>query len=154
MCMLESVKRRIAAKGAYWRRQLDQRHATRRNTPEKRARWNRRSNTRYKTNVQTRLAHYLRSRIKKAVKRDQRAGSAVRDLGCSIDAFKSYLEALFSSRMSWDNYGEWHLDHIRPLAAFDLTDRAQFLVACHYTNYQPLWAADNLSKGARSPATG
>ena len=53
--------------------------------------------------------------------------------------------------MTWDNYGYdgWHLDHKTPLAAFDLTDREEFLQACHYTNYQPLWSLDNLRKGAK-----
>lgn len=48
--------------------------------------------------------------------------------------------------MSWDNWGEWHLDHVLELALFDLTDREQFLKAVHYTNYQPLWEAENLAK--------
>jgi len=48
--------------------------------------------------------------------------------------------------MLWSNYGEWHIDHIKPLASFDLSDRKQLLEACHYTNLQPLWAQDNLSK--------
>lgn len=43
---------------------------------------------------------------------------------------------------------KWHIDHIKPLAYFDLTDKVQFLVACNYINLQPLWAKDNLSKGA------
>jgi hypothetical protein len=53
--------------------------------------------------------------------------------------------------MSWDNWTTdgWHIDHIKPLASFDLTDRQQLLLACHYTNLQPLWAIDNLSKGDR-----
>jgi len=50
--------------------------------------------------------------------------------------------------MTWDNWtlDGWHIDHIKPLASFDLTDRKQLLEACHYTNLQPLWAKDNLTK--------
>ncbi len=51
--------------------------------------------------------------------------------------------------MSWDNYGEWHIDHIVPLSSFDLTDKSQVNKVCHYTNLQPLWAIDNLRKGDR-----
>lgn len=51
--------------------------------------------------------------------------------------------------MTWENYGEWHLDHIKPLVSFDLTKRVQFLETCHYTNYQPLWAKDNLTKSGK-----
>ena len=72
----------------------------------------------------------------------------VKDLGCSIEDFKKYIESKFQNGMSWENYGHdtWHLDHITPLDAFNLSDRNQFLVASHYTNYQPLWAKDNYSK--------
>ena len=52
--------------------------------------------------------------------------------------------------MTWENYGRmgWHMDHIIPLANFDLTDRQQFLEACHYTNLQPLWWQENLMKSS------
>jgi hypothetical protein len=48
--------------------------------------------------------------------------------------------------MSWDNYGEWQIDHIKPLSKFDLTDRQQLHEACNFNNLQPLWAEDNLAK--------
>ena len=53
--------------------------------------------------------------------------------------------------MNWKNYGfrGWHIDHIKPLSSFDLSDRNQLLEACHYTNLQPLWWYENLSKGVK-----
>jgi len=67
-----------------------------------------------------------------------------------VPELMAYLEALFTPGMTWDNRGlyGWHIDHIKPLASFDLTDREQFLQACHYTNLQPLWWQDNLKKGS------
>lgn len=106
--------------------------------------------TKYKTDIQFRLGLSLRHRLKRGLRRnEQKAGSAVRDLGCSVPFLKTYLESLFKPGMSWSNWAHkgWHIDHIVPLSAFDLTDREQFLRACHYTNLQPLWAAENLAKG-------
>ena len=102
-----------------------------------------------KNNIKFKLPSILRRRLRCALKGNYKTGSAVKDLGCSIDELKSYLESKFLSGMSWDNYGfyGWHIDHIKPLASFDLTDRKQFLEACHYKNLQPLWAKDNLIKG-------
>ena len=62
-----------------------------------------------------------------------------------------WLEARFTPGMTWDNYGEWHIDHVRPLASFDLTDVEQCKAACHYSNLQPLRARDNMAKGDRFP---
>lgn len=99
---------------------------------------------------QVRLANALRNRLNNAVRRNHKSGSAVADLGCSIVFFIEYIERQFSPGMSWDNWGRegshWNLDHKRPLSSFDLTDRAQFLAACHYTNLQPLWATANAAK--------
>lgn len=101
--------------------------------------------------IQFKLSKSLRSRLKSAIKYNQKVGSAVRDLGCSIEDLKKYLESSFQPGMTWDNYGQfgWHIDHIKPLYGFDLTNREQLLEACHYTNLQPLWWRENLSKGAR-----
>jgi len=97
-----------------------------------------------------RLRVILRSRLNSAMAGRQKTGSAVLDLGCSISELRAHLAAQFTPGMTWDNYGlrGWHIDHITPLASFDLTDREQLLQACHYSNLQPLWASDNLTKGA------
>lgn len=93
----------------------------------------------------------LRTRLYIAVKKNYKAGSAVKDLGCSIQQLKIYLESKFKPGMTWNNWTRigWHIDHIRPLADFDLANREEFLKACHYTNLQPLWAKDNLIKNDR-----
>lgn len=105
------------------------------------------------------LKDYLRSRLRLAMLSKQKTGSAVKDLGCSIEELIFYIEEKFYDNprtgecMSWDNYGNrgykeegWHIDHIIPLNHFNLEDRDQFLQSCHYTNLQPLWALDNLRK--------
>ena len=71
-------------------------------------------------------------------------------LGCSIENFKNYLESLFKSGMTWENYGKgkgkWEIDHIRPCASFDLTDAEQQKQCFHYTNLQPMWGHINCAK--------
>jgi hypothetical protein len=92
------------------------------------------------------LLLYLRNRLNSAIKRGSKQGSAVRDLGCSIDELKAHLEKQFKTGMTWDNWGEWHIDHIIPLASFNLTDREQLLKAVNFSNLQPLWAKENILK--------
>jgi hypothetical protein len=106
------------------------------------------------TNIQSKLAHRLRERLRCALKRSAKTGSAVRDLGCSVAFLVKHIEAQFTIGMSWKNWGvgvgRWNVDHIEPLSKFDLTDRKQLLLACHYTNLRPLWALENMSKGAKA----
>jgi len=101
-----------------------------------------------KTDIQYKLSCNLRSRLNTAFNSNYKDGSAVRDLGCTIEKLKQHLESKFQPGMTWDNWTTdgWHIDHIKPLASFDLTDRKQLLEACHYTNLQPLWAKDNIIK--------
>ena len=100
---------------------------------------------RIKNNPNFRIARLLRRRLYNAVK-CKKAGSAVDDCGCTVDVLRLHLEKQFKEGMSWSNYGEWHVDHIKPLGLFDLSDREQFLEACHYTNLRPLWKLDNLCR--------
>ena len=100
----------------------------------------------YNNNLLFKIGVLLRARLYHAIKDDQKSGSAISDLGCSIDVFKSYFESKFQEGMTWENHGEWHIDHIRPLSSFDLTNEEEFKTACNYSNLQPLWAEDNLKK--------
>lgn len=106
-------------------------------------------NDRYKNDPVFKLEVVLRSRFRMAIKNNSKRGSVIRDLGCTIKELKEYLESMFQEGMNWGNWAVrgWHIDHIKPLSAFDLTNRGELLEACHYTNLQPLWAIDNISKG-------
>jgi hypothetical protein len=105
---------------------------------------------RYKEDPEYLLKKRLRSSIRYAVKNYASVGtrklSALEILGCSLEEFKDYLSSKFKAGMSWDNHGEWHIDHIRPCSSFDLSNPEQQRICFHYTNLQPLWALENLRK--------
>jgi hypothetical protein len=107
--------------------------------------------TRLRTDARFRLALLLRTRLRAALRGGYKNGSAVRDLGCSIAKLRQHLERQFKPGMTWGNWSRtgWHIDHIRPLASFDLGDPSQLKAAVHYTNLQPLWAIENLKKATR-----
>ena len=118
-----------------------------RSKPETKHRNNERSKTRRQTDLNYKMACYLRNRMNMAIRNGQKAGSAVTDLGISIETFNMYIEAQFEDGMTWENHGTlWHIDHIKPLCEFDLTDREQFLEAANWMNQRPLWKKDNLKK--------
>lgn len=84
--------------------------------------------------------------ISRGYKAGTRGGSSIKNLGCTIPELQDYIAAKFERGMSWENHGQWHLDHIIPLDSFDLLDDEQYKRACHYTNLQPLWAKENIAK--------
>jgi len=109
-----------------------------------------REKERIKSDLNFKIKKMLRSRLSGAIKEGAKSGSAVTNLGCSIDFFKLYTEEQFKQGMTWENRGNgkdsWQLDHIVPLYKFDLTDPTQLAKACHYTNLQPLWHKDHMVK--------
>lgn len=103
--------------------------------------------------INAKISRNLRSRLSIALKTNQKTGSAVRDLGCSVDELKKHLESQFYESdegvpMSWNNYGRggWELDHIKPLSLFDLSNPEQLKLACHYSNLAPAWVSHNRAK--------
>jgi hypothetical protein len=123
-------------------------------TKEKQSQYNKQAyekrKVRYANDVNFRLAANLRNRLNKAIKNNYKVGSAVKDLGCSIEDFKKYIESKFQTGMTWGNWSRdgWHIDHIVPLYKLDLTNLEQFKIACNYTNMQPLWVEDHKLKTA------
>lgn len=109
---------------------------------------------RSKTDINFSLARSVRRRLLCALSGNFKNGSAVNDLGCSIEEFKTYISIFFynnprtKEEMTWENRGRfgWHIDHKKPLSQFNLQDRKEFLEAVHFTNQQPLWWFDNLNK--------
>ena len=117
------------------------------NKPETKKKNNERRKSRKQADPNYKIAENLRSRMNAAIRNGQKAGSAVDDLGISVEAFRMYLAEQFEEGMTWENHGTlWHVDHIKPLCQFDLTDRDQFLEAANWMNQRPLWAIDNLKK--------
>jgi hypothetical protein len=93
--------------------------------------------------------HHIRSNIKNTFKRGNnqfRKGARTETiLGCTIEEFRLHIEKQFTEGMSFENHGEWHLDHIKPISL--ATTEEEVIALNHYTNFQPLWAEDNLRKG-------
>lgn len=102
-----------------------------------------------RTNVQFRLRMNIARRVLGALKRNSKLARTQQLVGCNFSFLRSWIQQKFKPGMAWNNYGEWHIDHIIPCAAFDLSRLEQQRQCFHYTNLQPLWAADNFEKGAR-----
>lgn len=93
--------------------------------------------------VRTRIWYALK---RKRVTKREKTSELV---GCSFLFLKKHLEAQFREGMSWDKPNSFHIDHIKPLSSFDLTDPEQLKAACHWSNLQPLYPEENLRKGAK-----
>jgi hypothetical protein len=108
-------------------------------------------NKRYQEDPDYKLTQNLRKRARDALKGTDKSKRTMELIGCTIDELKLHLEKQFTTGMSWDTYcyKGWHIDHIIPCASFDLTDPVQQKKCFHYTNLQPLWWDDNISKGAK-----
>ena len=94
------------------------------------------------------LIDRARSRVRSALLRCRtpKRQQTLKLIGCTAVFLRAWIESKFLPGMTWGNIREWHVDHIIPLSAFDLTDECQQAAAFHYTNLQPLWAKDNLRK--------
>lgn len=104
----------------------------------------------YIENLEHKLGNILRYRLWYSLKREsiEKNLSSMTLVGCTKEELIKYIESKFQEGMTWENWSMngWHIDHIRPIASFDLSDPQQLHECFHYTNLQPLWAEDNLKK--------
>jgi hypothetical protein len=94
---------------------------------------------------------HLRSIVSNRVRTALKGGKSkhsIEYLGCNIDEFKDHIGAQFKPGMTWDNHGEWHIDHIVPIK-YENPSIEEVMERLHFTNTQPLWADENISKGNR-----
>jgi len=107
---------------------------------------------RRKENVNYKIKSNLRNRLCRAVRKGYKSGSAVNDLGCSIEFLKENFKGRFYKdengiMMTWENWGVvWELDHVYPLDAVNLNDRTEFLAVNNWQNLQPLTCKENGNK--------
>jgi hypothetical protein len=116
--------------------------------PETRKLINKRRREKTATNPQFAIGLRVRGRISKALKLvgAVKSKSTRELLGCSFEFLKQHIESQFRDGMCWEDRSSFHIDHIRPLASFDLTDPEQLKAACHWSNLQPLPPLENIRK--------
>lgn len=98
-----------------------------------------------------RLESSIRAGVQKCLRGERKSARTFALLGYSRQELAEHLERQFAPGMTWENYGQWHVDHIVPLSSFNYAgpDDPAFRQAWCLTNLRPLWAADNLKKGAK-----
>lgn len=143
---------RVRSPEAKAKHRAAQKHWKKRNPEGGRARNRRRVKQRCASDPAYALRSRLRKRIKKALDARglrKRVGTTS-IVGCSWDELRGHIEAQFSPGMRWDNRGQWHVDHIVPMAL--ATTEQDVIDLNHYSNLRPLWGEDNLRKHATPPS--
>jgi len=103
-----------------------------------------------KTNSNFRLQRNMTTAVYASLKGNKQKRSWEELVGYSLIELKQHLESKFLDGMTWSNCGDWHLDHIKPICAFDITSYAcdDFKACWSLSNLRPIWAIDNLRKSA------
>lgn len=131
---LKNKERRRKQKEVYWENTKDV-------VREKRTKY---MKIKRQTDEQFRIANNMRAILSYLITGRQLTTS--KDFGAYRDEIRTYLETLFIEGMSWDNYGEWEIDHIIPVSSFNQVDNEQLKQCWHYSNIRPIWKKENRQK--------
>lgn len=118
---------------------------------QKNKEYNKEYKKKWRKRTDIRLHRAMMSYIKRALEIETRSNKIFSKLGYTIQDLKTHIENKFLEGMSWDNYGEWHIDHIVPRSwtPYCSMEDENFSKCWALENLQPLWAKDNISKGNR-----
>ena len=152
---LKENKEKVSSVGKIWRKKNKETIRERikeweiKNYRKLRDRKNKRAKERRKEDPIFNLKNKVRRRLRKylMILNITKKNKTFDIVGCTPQSLKEHLETQFINGMSWDNRSEWHIDHIIPLSSAKTEEELYKL--CHYSNLQPLWAGDNLSKGTK-----
>ena len=105
-------------------------------------------NRRQGQNINRRIRDSLNHRISGALISNniKKKDKTVEYIGCSIHFLQKWIEFQFQENMTWENYGQWHLDHVKPCSSYNLSVTEQINECFCWKNIQPLWQIDNLKK--------
>lgn len=169
MAWYESNKEKAAAYSAEWARKNPAKHKAsqakwyqnnkqkvmeaheewRRENPEKMREYANRHARKRSQNPRYRFEAAVKQSVRRGLTPGSKIGRRTFEiLGFTAEELRAHLEKQFLPGMSWENYGEWHIDHKVPLSAFnyETPDDIDFKPCWALSNLQPLWAPDNLSK--------
>jgi len=123
----------------------------RKNNPDKVREQRKKDYNKYQANPKNKIAHSMRTGMYVSLKKNKRNKSWEKLVGYSRFDLMQHLEKLFTKGMNWENYGKWHIDHKIPIAVFNYEkpEDIDFRKCWALSNLQPLWASENIKKGAR-----
>ena len=143
--------RRAYAKRYYveneeYRNKMLERALTRQKRPEVQKQRLARHKQRYARDPAYRFAWLMRQAVRRAFAGAAKPASTFALLGVSREDAMQIIESRFIGEMTWQNYGDWHIDHIFPLSAVNMNDPIERRAVCHIDNLQPMWGPDNSRK--------
>lgn len=146
----KSRQKSQANKDARWKKKMEATKAWRERNPDKVKAMEKRKAEKRRNNPTYKVSKSMSNRINKLIK-DKNNCHLFDLLDYSLQDLMSHLQAQFQEGMTWENHGEWHIDHIRPVCSFNFTSKhdKEFKECWALSNLRPLWAKDNLSKGGR-----
>ncbi len=127
------IKERTKERGRKWRL-------------ENRLRYNDYFRKYHEKDIGKKMARNMRNYARKVFKGKISAIHAKGIFGCELDFFKQHMASQFTEGMALSNYGEWHIDHIIPCNAFDFNNPIHQMACFHWSNSQPMWGPENISK--------